>query len=159
MGLHKTGVREELSMVEYVKGNILDSKCSVLVNPVNCVGVMGKGLALQFKEKFPRNFRYYQDKCKDRMVRPGNVLLYREQTNLYIANMATKDHWRYKSLLQWVKDGLYNLKTVMYELGLYSVAIPPVGCGNGGLYWKEVKPLIKKVFADTTITVEVYGRD
>lgn len=124
-----------------VRGNMLDSGAQALVNPVNCVGVMGAGLALQFKRKFPANFIAYRHACKDGLVRPGKVFIFQDKEK-YIINFPTKRHWRDKSKLEDIDAGLVDMVAQVKRLGIKSVAIPKLGCGLGGLEWVDVLPLI-----------------
>ncbi len=122
-----------------------------IVNTVNCVGVMGKGIALQFKNKWPANFSVYETACKAKRVRPGSMFMFDSGGLVkpnYIINFPTKDHWRGKSRIEFIHDGLVDLITQVKRLGIKSIAIPPLGCGNGGLNWVEVRSLIEKAFAD-----------
>lgn len=120
-----------------------------IVNTVNCVGVMGKGIALQFKNKWPANYREYASVCKAGEVRPGKMVVH-DSGGLakpnFIINFPTKDHWREKSKLSYVVDGLVDLIATVRRLRIRSLAIPPLGCGNGGLDWGQVRPLIEKAF-------------
>lgn len=120
-----------------------------IVNTVNCVGVMGKGIALQFKNKWPENFRAYEAACKDRQVRLGRMFVFDSGGLVkpnYIINFPTKDHWRGKSRIEFIRDGLVDLVAQVKRLRIRSIAIPPLGCGNGGLDWNEVRPLIERAF-------------
>lgn len=121
-----------------------------IVNTVNCVGVMGKGIALQFKQKWPANFKFYADACKRGAVKTGQMLVYDSggllQPN-FIINFPTKQHWRGASQLAWIESGLVDLVAQVRHLGIRSIAVPPLGCGNGGLDWAVVKPLIAQAFA------------
>jgi O-acetyl-ADP-ribose deacetylase (regulator of RNase III) len=122
-----------------------------IVNTVNCVGVMGKGIALQFKNKWPENNRAYEIACKKKEIRPGRMFVFDSGGLVkpnYIINFPTKDHWRGKSRIEYIRDGLVDLVEQVKRLGIRSIAIPPLGCGNGGLDWEEVRPLIKRAFAD-----------
>lgn len=149
-------------MIRYVKGNIFDSSCKALVCPVNCKGVMGAGLAKQFKEQYPDMFTAYKKGCNKGWLQPGGVHVWWgdmdriEKGEKYIINLATKDHWKNSSTLEWVKEGLTNLSDCMERYGINSVAIPPLGCGLGGLNWSDVKPLIEAEFKDLDFDVEVY---
>jgi O-acetyl-ADP-ribose deacetylase (regulator of RNase III) len=121
-----------------------------IVNTVNCVGVMGKGIALQFKNKWPANFNQYAAACKAGEVRPGRMFVHDAGGLVkphYIINFPTKDHWRGTSKLEFIRDGLIDLVARIKQLGIRSIAIPPLGCGNGGLAWHEVRPLIEGAFA------------
>lgn len=121
-----------------------------IVNTVNCVGVMGKGIALQFKHKWPANFRAYEAACKAGQVRPGRMFVFDAGALArphFVINFPTKDHWRGKSTLAFVRDGLADLVAQVQRLGIQSIAVPPLGCGNGGLNWVDVRPLIEAAFA------------
>jgi O-acetyl-ADP-ribose deacetylase (regulator of RNase III) len=121
-----------------------------IVNTVNCVGVMGKGIALQFKNKWPDNFVQYQAACKAGEVHPGKMNVYDAGAYAqphFIINFPTKDHWRGNSKLSFIQDGLLDLVAQVQALDIRSIAIPPLGCGNGGLDWADVKPLIEAAFA------------
>lgn len=131
-------------MIEYAAGNILqsDSEVEALVNTVNCVGVMGRGVALQFKKAYPENFEAYAEACKKHDVRLGQMFVYetKQLTNpLYIINFPTKQHWRRNSRIENIEDGLKDLIEVIRKKNIRSIAIPPLGCGLGGLEWDEVK--------------------
>lgn len=121
-----------------------------IVNTVNCVGVMGKGIALQFKNKWPANFRGYAAACKAGEVRPGRMFVHDSGGLVkpnYIINFPTKDHWRGKSRIEFIRDGLDDLVDRVRKLGIRSIAIPPLGCGNGGLEWSRVRPMIEQAFS------------
>lgn len=129
-----------LELIE--KGNIFNSDCEFLVNPVNCVGVMGKGLALEFKNKYPLNFEIYKKACDNASFNIGNLLIV-PVDNKFIVNFPTKKHWRNKSDLEFIKIGLEELKVAIKDFNIKSIAIPKLGCGLGGLDWNEVFDLIK----------------
>lgn len=134
--------------IKITKGDLLSQEVDAIVNTVNCVGVMGKGIALQFKLKWPNNFREYQKACKAKQIRPGHLFVHALGTLAgkpnFIINFPTKDHWRGKSELKFIEDGLYDLVNVIRKYDIRSIAIPPLGCGNGGLNWSVVRPLIEK---------------
>lgn len=133
-------------MIETVHGNLLAADAQALVNPVNTVGVMGKGLALQFKKAFPEMFQEYAAACKQGRVQTGNVQVIDRHSALaphYIINFPTKADWRNPSRMEYIEAGLADLVRVIKELKIDSVAIPPLGCGNGGLDWPEVKSRIE----------------
>lgn len=130
-------------MIKFTTGNLLDAEAEAMVNTVNTVGVMGKGIALMFKEAFPENLKIYEAACKAGDVKLGRMLV-TERKDLvngprWIINFPTKKHWRYPSKMEWIIDGLEDLKRVIAERGIRSVALPPLGSGNGGLDWKEVR--------------------
>ncbi len=132
-------------MISFTEGNVLASKADALVNTVNTVGVMGKGIALMFKEAFPENYEAYRDACESGEVQVGRMFV-TEPLRLggpkWIINFPTKKHWRQPSQLAWIKEGLNDLRRIVQELGIKSIALPPLGSGNGGLNWKDVRPLI-----------------
>lgn len=137
-------------MIEHTQGNLLSADAEALVNTVNCVGYMGKGIALQFKQAFPENFKAYQQACRAEEVRPGRMFVF-ETGDLvnprYIINFPTKRHWRGKSRMADIESGLEDLASVVQRLGIRSIAIPPLGSGLGGLDWKQVKSRIETAFA------------
>ncbi|AXS83261.1 macro domain-containing protein [Marinobacter sp. Arc7-DN-1] len=138
-------------MIEYCRGNLLEADAEALVNPVNTQGAMGKGLALAFKNAFPENFRAYTQACQYGQVRTGKMFTTEQQTLLeprWIINFPTKQHWRDPSKLEWIDQGLADLRAVLAEKQILSVAIPPLGCGLGGLDWELVKPRIEDALAD-----------
>lgn len=138
-------------MFKFMSGDILVSEAEALVNTVNCVGVMGRGIALQFKKAFPENFKAYEEACKLGEVKPGAMLV--TETGLltgpkYIINFPTKRHWKGKSLMVDIEAGLPALVAEVRQRGIRSVAVPPLGCGLGGLNWEEVRPKILAAFQD-----------
>lgn len=137
-------------MIEYKQGNLLEENTEALINTVNCVGVMGKGIALQFKQAFPDNFTQYKKACDARVVQPGQMFVSSTGKLFpkYIVNFPTKRHWKGKSKIEDIKSGLKALVEEVQRLNIQSIAIPPLGCGNGGLDWAEVKPMIKNAFVE-----------
>jgi len=138
-------------MISLTKGNILKADAEVLVNTVNCVGYMGKGIALQFKKAYPDNFEAYHKACKQNKVVIGKMFVYKIQDLFnpkYIINFPTKNHWRGKSRLEDIESGIAGLIATIKDLCINSIAIPPLGCGLGGLDWKKVRPLIEKALAE-----------
>ena len=138
--------------IEIKHGNLLKAPAEALVNTVNCVGVMGKGIALQFDREFPENTVPYKAACKENTLRPGEILAVTLQLQLdnqlprYIFNFATKDNWRQPSRIEWIERGLVALVEEVVRTGIKSIAIPPLGCGAGGLKWSQVQPLIVAAF-------------
>jgi O-acetyl-ADP-ribose deacetylase (regulator of RNase III) len=134
-------------MIETTTGNLLTADVDALVNTVNCVGVMGKGIALQFKQAFPAMFKEYSALAKAGEIRPGMMHVY-ETGNIVgprlIINFPTKRHWKARSRMEDVQAGLDALVETIAQFGIRSIAIPPLGCGNGGLNWADVKPLIEE---------------
>lgn len=138
-------------------GDMFNSKCEALVNPVNTKGVMGKGLALAFKTKYPAHFANYQRACKSGEMTTEKVLAYQEINGPMIICLATKADWRDSSKIEYVSAGLDDLVNQIKVLGIRSVAIPKLGCGLGGLDWGKVRPLIvEKMSAIDGISVEIY---
>ena len=156
------------AVIEYKQADLLAEDAEALVNTVNCVGVMGKGLALQFKKKFRANFEAYARACERKAVRPGRMFVvdlhgepepagqlpmaFAEEPGAYsasaerpryIINFPTKDHWRRGSRMQYIEDGLRDLAREIRERGITSVAVPALGCDLGGLEWDEVRPRIE----------------
>lgn len=130
-------------MIEFTTGNILNSDVDCLVNTVNCEGYMGKGIAYQFKQAFPDNYKAYVEACRKGQMRIGSVFIYSEDGKT-IVNFPTKDKWRNNSKIEYIQEGLENLVDKLTLVKPASVAIPPLGCGNGGLQWHDVKGLIEE---------------
>lgn len=137
-------------------GNIFDSTCSTIVNTVNCVGVMGKGIALEFKKKYPEMFMEYVIKCDRGEVKPGTPYFYQDN-EISILNFPTKDHWRSPSRLSYVIDGLNWFVENYEKYGIDSIAFPPLGCGNGGLTWNVVGPIMYQKLSKLPIYIEIYA--
>jgi O-acetyl-ADP-ribose deacetylase (regulator of RNase III) len=137
-------------VIKLTRGDLLkQDDVDAIVNTVNCVGVMGKGIALQFKHKWPANFTQYAAACRAGQVRPGRMFIHDSGGLVkpnYIINFPTKDHWRGASKTEFIRDGLIDLVAQVGRLGIRSIAIPPLGCGNGGLDWTEIRPLIESAF-------------
>ena len=163
-------------MVEDVLvGDPFDSEAQTLVNTVNCVGVMGKGIALEFKKRFPEMYKDYVARCKARKVRlgepypfpepqpfslstePEQLSLFEEPKLPRILNFPTKMHWRSKSRLPDIIDGLEHLAQKYQEWGIRSLAVPALGCGNGGLRWQEVGPILYRHLNQLDIPIELYA--
>ncbi len=142
-------------MFEFKRGNLLIEQADAIVNTVNCVGVMGKGIALQFKKAYPDNFKQYENACKKGLVVPGKMFIVDLNSITqphYIINFPTKIHWKNKSRLDDIENGLISLKKDIKNLNIKSIAIPPLGCGLGGLKWNDVKFKIEKILNDLTDT-------
>jgi O-acetyl-ADP-ribose deacetylase (regulator of RNase III) len=136
-------------MMILTQGDLLKADVEALVNTVNCVGTMGRGLALQFRKAFPENYKAYEVACQAQLVQPGKMFVYqfaREANPRLIINFPTKRHWKEKSRIEDIQTGLIDLIDVVQQHQIRSIAIPPLGCGLGGLNWEDVKPLIIKSF-------------
>lgn len=147
-------------MIQYVIGNILESDAQALVNTVNTVGVMGKGIALQFKKAFPNNFKAYLDACKQGQIDIGKLLVTKD-SNLntgekIIINFPTKQDWRKPSEYGYIETGLNDLIHIIEKNDIKSIAIPPLGAGNGGLKWEKVKDLIETSLNHLDIVIYIY---
>jgi O-acetyl-ADP-ribose deacetylase (regulator of RNase III) len=144
---------------------IMKSRMQTITNTVNCVGVMGKGVALKFKQAHRANFEDYEMRCRRNQVRPGVPYVFpadpkRDKPDLeLVLNFPTKDHWRSPSRIEWVDSGLKILAERYGEWGVTSLALPALGCGNGGLQWSEVWPLIQDHLGSLPIEIEVWVPD
>lgn len=151
-------------MIVFKCGDLFDSECQTLVNTVNCVGIMGKGIAKQFKQKFPRMFNEYKLACKPgqyRILEHGGDLWLYTYVNFWkeqkILCFATKEHWQYPSKLEWIERGLKTFVENYKYWNITSIAWPKLGCTNGKLNWEnEVKPLMIKYLNDINIICEIY---
>lgn len=147
-------------MITYTTGNLLDAEVEVLVNAVNTVGVMGKGIALMFKKRFPKNMQEYAEACKAGQVQTGKMFITRtdEATGAqWIVNFPTKQHWRGYSEIEWIDNGLIDLRRFIIDNNIKSIAIPPLGAGLGGLRWQDVKPRIVDALQDLSdVNIIIY---
>lgn len=137
-------------MITYKTGDIFREDVDAIVNTVNCVGVMGRGIALQFKKRFPENFKVYESACKHKEVVPGKMFVHETGSLIgpkYIINFPTKRHWREASRMEDIESGLQDLVTVIANLDIKSIALPPLGCGLGGLDWSNVKGCIESALS------------
>lgn len=138
-------------------GNMFESNAKTLVNTVNCVGVMGKGVALEFKKRYPAMFTEYSTLCKSGDVKPGVPYYYQDLCGASVINFPTKDHWRSPSKLSYIISGLDWFRANYENLGIESIAFPPLGCGNGGLPWTVVGPLMYSKLNDLPIQIEIFA--
>lgn len=147
-------------MIQYVKGNLLESEADALVNTVNTVGVMGKGIALQFREAFPENYRVYRNACRQNLFHIGDILVVPDSNlelgNKLIVNFPTKTDWRLPSEYQYIEQGLKKLRETIITRHIHSIAIPPLGSHNGGLDWLIVKQMIEHSLGDLDCMVYLY---
>ncbi len=161
-------------MIEFKSGNLLHSEKQTLVNTVNCVGVMGKGIALEFRNRYKEMYRDYEARCRRQEVKPGVPYRYPSlpetgqltlaafsegsdpEIDPVILNFPTKDHWRGKSKHEYVVRGLESLRDNYQRWGIQSIALPALGCGNGGLDWQDVGPLMLDYLSDLDVPVEIY---
>jgi O-acetyl-ADP-ribose deacetylase (regulator of RNase III) len=138
-------------------GDIFASGAQALVNTVNCVGVMGKGIAAEFKKRYPEMFNQYKTLCDDGGVKPGAPYCYTSSSGTVIINFPTKENWRSPSRLAYIRAGLGWFRENYQSLNIQSVAFPPLGCGNGGLSWEIVGPVMYAYLADLPINITVYA--
>ena len=146
-------------MIEYKNGDILREDVEAIVNTVNCVGIMGRGLALQFKNKFPQNFKEYQLACTKKEVQLGKMFVHQTGQLInpkYIINFPTKGHWKQNSKIEDISNGLDDLTTIIEKYSIKSIAIPPLGSGLGGLDWNQVKKLIEEKLKNINCTVILF---
>lgn len=146
-------------MIEYKNGDILREDVEAIVNTVNCVGIMGRGLALQFKNKFPQNFKEYQLACTNKEVQLGKMFVHQTGQLInpkYIINFPTKGHWKQNSKIEDISNGLDDLITIIEKYSIKSIAIPPLGSGLGGLDWNQVKKLIEEKLKNVNCTVILF---
>ena len=143
-------------MITYVKLDLFQSPAHVIVNTVNTVGVMGKGIAKTFKEVYPEMFKEYQKLCEKKLLAVGKLWIYKT-SNKWVLNFPTKKHWRSPSKIEYIEAGLKKFVQYYEEKGIDSIAFPPLGCGNGGLNWEhEVKPLMEKYLKDLPIDIYIH---
>lgn len=142
-------------MIKYIKGDIFTAETQTIVNTVNCVGVMGKGIALTYKQKYPDMYKSYRKICDNKLLRPG--LLHLWKGDVWILNFPTKDNWRNASKVSYLEDGLKKFVETYEDRGIESISFPQLGCANGGLNWEdEVKPLMEKHLANLNIDITIY---
>lgn len=146
-------------MIRHTQGNLLDADCAALVNAVNTVGVMGKGIALQFRQRFGDNYRRYAAACRAGEVRTGRMFVTESNELMgprWIVNFPTKQHWRDPSRLEWIVEGLQDLRRFIVANAVGSIALPALGAGNGGLDWPVVREQIALALSDLDAEVVVY---
>lgn len=146
-------------MIRYTTGNLLEAEAEALVNTVNTVGVMGKGIALQFAERYKANLKRYKEACEKGELVVGQLLVTTDadmNEERTIINFPTKKDWKHRSSYTYIEDGLKALSTLIKERNIKSIALPPLGCGNGGLIWEKVKPMIEQHLGGLNVDVVVY---
>jgi O-acetyl-ADP-ribose deacetylase (regulator of RNase III) len=126
-----------------------------LVNPVNTAGVMGRGIALEFKNRYPEMFKTYQKKCENKSIDIGKLFLWNKEEK-WVLLFPTKQHWRYPSQIGYIEEGLKKFANIYDKLGIESIAFPRLGCGNGGLDWNEVRPIMEKYLKNLPIHIYIY---
>ena len=142
-------------MIHYVKGNIFDSPAQTIVNAVNTVGVMGKGLARAFRQRYPDMFRVYAKICERHLLAPGKLMIFCESDH-WLLLFPTKEDWRDPSKMEYIESGLKKFADTYAQKGITSIAFPKLGCGNGKLNWDEVRPLMEKYLNQLPIDIYIY---
>lgn len=142
-------------MFEYIEGDIFNSPAQVIVNTVNTVGVMGKGLALSFKNRYPEMFESYKKVCEKKSLKTGKLMLYYYPDH-WILLFPTKEHWRYPSKLEYIESGLIKFVQTYADKNISSIFFPKLGCGNGELSWNDVRPIMEKYLKPLPIDVFIY---
>lgn len=146
--------------IEIVKGNIFNTKAQTIVNTINCVGVMGKGIALVYKLRYPKMFDLYSEYCKSKLIGIGKLWLYKNDDDApWVLNFPTKFHWKYPSKIEYIEKGLQKFVETYKEKGITSIAFPMLGTYNGGLGKTEVLSLMKKYLSQCDIPIEIYDYD
>ena len=141
-------------MIKYFEGTVFNTPAQAIVNTVNCDGFMGAGLALEFALRYPNMLKDYESKCKNKLIKTGLMDYYKEN-NITIINFPTKNSFKFPSNILWIKQGLQNFRDTYKENNIKSVAIPKLGCSNGGLSWQEVKILMEQYLKDLDIDVYI----
>lgn len=145
-------------MLKFIDGDLFEHPADILVNPVNCVGVMGKGIAKEFKKRYPEMFVEYKEACDKGYLKPGTLYIYIDDyEGKVIINFATKNHWKSSSEYRWIETGLEELREYLLNHKYNSICIPALGCANGGLDWDRVKPLIEKYLSDLPQEITVFN--
>lgn len=142
-------------MLIYHRTSLLDSNAQTLVNTVNCIGVMGKGIAAEFKQRYPEMFNSYKRICDAGALEPGKLWLW-QGSDHWVLNFPTKRHWRYPSKLEWIEAGLEKFVVEYSRRGITDISFPRLGCGNGGLKWEVVRPLMERYLAPLPINVYIH---
>lgn len=146
--------------IKHIKGNIFNSNCQTIVNTVNCVGVMGKGIALVHKLRYPEMYLEYREHCKNKLIKIGSLWLYTKQGNApWILSFPTKNHWKYPSKIEWIEQGLQKFVETYDKKCITSIAFPLLGTHNGGLDSNQVKRLMDEYLSICSIEIEIYEYD
>ncbi len=146
--------------IKHIRGNIFNSKCQTIVNTVNCVGVMGKGIAFVHRLRYPKMYEEYKEHCKNKLIKTGSLWLYTKQENApWILSFPTKFHWKYPSKIEWIEQGLQKFVDTYEMKKITSIAFPLLGTHNGGLDTNEVRKLMDKYLKKCNIDIEIYDYD
>ncbi len=142
-------------MLEYIKGTVFNTPVKTIVNTVNCMGVMGAGIALEFKMRYPEMYEDYVIKCEKKQLTVGRPIIYEYSNDRWIMNFPTKNHWKYPSKIEWIEQGLKYFAEYYKKRNIESIAFPKLGTSNGGLEWEIVKPLMEKYLINLDIPVYI----
>jgi O-acetyl-ADP-ribose deacetylase (regulator of RNase III) len=142
-------------MIIYLQGTVFNAPVKTFVNTVNCAGVMGAGIALEFKLRYPEMYEDYAEKCKNKQMKVGIPRIYEYSEDVWIMNFATKGHWRFPSKIQWIEQGLKYFSENYQKRNIESIAFPKLGTNNGGLDWNEVKIIMEKYLSNLDIPVYI----
>ena len=142
-------------MIKYIKGTVFNTRAQTIVNAVNCVGVMGTGIALEFKLRYPEMFNDYVEQCRSKKIKTGVPSLYKYYDNEFIMNFPTKEHWKSPSKIQWIDEGLKYFVNNYKSMKIQSIAFPKLGTNNGGLDWNDVKILMEKYLEPIDLMVYI----
>ena len=142
-------------MIKYYDGTVFNTPAKTIVNTVNCAGVMGAGIALEFKLRYPEMYEDYVQKCKNKEMKTGRPRIYEYSDGLWILNFPTKGHWRFPSKINWIEEGLKYFAENYKKRNIESIAFPKLGTNNGGLDWIEVKSLMENYLRDLDIDVYI----
>ena len=148
-----------MAEIKEITGNIFDSKCQTIVNTVNCMGVMGKGIALEYKKRFPQMYEQYKQFCDNGDIKPGYLWLWTKSTP-WVLNFPTKQHWRYPSRIEYIEIGMKKFSEKYKKKNIVSIAFPEIGASLGGLRWEDVKKVMYKYLEPLQdLKVEIYHFD
>lgn len=150
---------KEVKMIRYLEGDIFKSPAQTIVNTVNTVGIMGKGIALAFKERYPEMFEEYKRKCEKRELTAGKLMIWNNAPDHKILLFPTKEHWRSPSKIEYIEKGLETFRKKYLDMGITSIAFPKLGTGNGGLKWEDVQPVMEKYLKRLVIDIYIYIGD
>ena len=143
-------------MIKYTTSTVFNSNCQTITNAVNCFGVMGAGVALEFKLRYPEMFEDYKTKCQNKLVKVGKPYMFTGYSpEISIYNFPTKNHWRYPSKMIWINEGLLEFRNTYKELGIRSIAFPKLGTGNGKLEWRKVEELMISILKEVDIEIVI----
>jgi len=146
-------------MIKFIKGNIFSSSCQTIVNTVNCFGVMGAGIALEFRMRYPKMFNEYKKHCDEKLLKVGSLWLYKHNKDNWVLNFPTKEHWKYPSKVEYIESGLKKFINTYQQKGITSIAFPILGSDKGGIAPNQSIDIMKKYLSNCEILIEIYEFD